>query len=157
MGYPQSGGLNAYFIADIPVGTQTLGVSQLTTIDLSAAAGTQGEWICMKPCTIKQLQFVVSDVAVVGTTTAPSVVFKKRPTPNSTASQSVVGTLTIPTGTAIGKVLYKEVETDFSIGDSLQITWVQAVGSAAGKGLPSVLAFDDPEAPANMSDMIVSA
>lgn len=149
MGYPQAGGLLSYF--------EPVGSAALAEVDLSAAAGTLGEYICQRPCTMKFIEGMVSSVAIVGTTTAPTLVFKKRPTPASSSGESTVGSLTFPTGTAIGKVLYKSVEVDFAVGQSLQVSWTQAVGSPAGKVIPGLQAFDDSESPGNNSNMIASA
>lgn len=150
MAYAQSGGLLEFFQPD--------GSAVLDFVDIGEASAAHGEYVCVKPCSVKRLMFAVSDEAVVGSTTAPTVVFKKRPTPNSASGESTVGVLTIPHGTAIGKVLYKEVQVDFAVGDSLQISWTVGVGGTpAGQGLASVEAFYDDENPANMTDMILSA
>ena len=148
MSYSQKGTLFNYFAPDAAA------VSGV--IDIGAASADAGEWTCVRPCTIKRLTFAVTDEAVAGTTTAPTVVFTKRPTPNSAAGEEVVGTLTIPDGTAIGKVLYKDVAVEFEVGDSLEISHTVGVGSPAGQGIANAVCDDDPEVESNMLDMILS-
>jgi len=150
MAYAQSGGLLEFF--------QPVGSGVLAFVDVGEASAAHGEYVCVKPCSMKRLLFEITSEAVVATTTAPTVVFKKRPTPLSASGESTVGILTIPNGTAPGKVLYKEVQVDFQVGDALQISWTVGVGGTpAGQGIASAEAFYDDENPANMSDMILSA
>lgn len=133
------------------------GTTPLAAEDISAAAAVHGEHIVLKAVQIKRLMFVVT-TAVVATTTAPVVAFKKRPTPGSTSGSSVIGTLTIPNGTAVGTVLYKDVSpVKLNAGDAICLEHtVQAVGSAAGGGLYGFELIDHPEQPANQSDMLAS-
>ena len=97
MSYPERYGHRAFFSGDA--------AAPEIVIDIGAASADAGELSCVVPCTIHQLQFHVTDEVVAGTTTAPTVVFTKRPTPNSATSESVVGTLTIPDGTAVRAVI----------------------------------------------------
>lgn len=156
MAYPQSGGLYDYFLPYIPAGSADSGV--MAEINFASAAGTAGEYICIKPCTLKFAAFTVVGAAVVGSTTAPTVVLVKRPTPLSSSAQSSVGTITVPNGAAAGKSYYKVIETDFAVGQSMQVAWTQAVGgTVAGKGHFWIEAFHDDESPGNNSNMAVSS
>lgn len=156
MAYPQSGGLYDYFIPYIPAGSADSGV--MAEINFASSAGTSGEYVCIKPCTLKFVGFVVVGAAVVGSSTAPTVVIVKRPTPLSSSAQSAVATLTIPNATAAGKSIYKVVETDLAVGQTLQVAWTQAVGgTVAGKGHFWLEAFHDDESPANNANMSVTA
>lgn len=156
MAYEKSGSWFNYFSPDDF--TAVGGV-----LDIGAASADAGEAVCVKPCTIKRVMFVVTDEAVVGTSTAPTVVFTKRPTPNSSTSEAVVATLTIPDGTAVGAVIYADVDTSaaaaqFDVGDSLELSHTVGVGgSVAGQGIPAAICFDRNEDPANNSDMTASA
>jgi len=149
MAYPQSGALLSYFAPDA--------AAPVIVIDIGASSTDAGELSCVKPCKVKQLQFHVTDEVVAGTTTAPTVVFTRRPTPNSATGEVVVGTLTIPSGTAVGKVLYKDVDVSFDTGDVLEISHTIGVGSPTGQGIAQAICEDNAETPANMSDMIASA
>lgn len=151
-----SDSVGQYFRPNIPLATTTSGV--LREIDIGAASADHGEFICIKPCSIKRFLFTVVGEAVSGTTTAPTVIFTKRPTPLSATSESVVCTLTIPSGTAIGKVIYKDVEpVNFSVGDSVEISWTIGVGTPTGMGFADFEVIDNPEVPGNNSDMVASA
>ena len=133
------------------------GTAPLTAITLSSASASNGEFIVHKQCDVHVLQFVVT-TAVVGTTTAPTVVFSKRPTAGSSSGATVIGTLTIPTGTAAGTVIYKRVSpVNMVVGNSLEIAWTIAVGSPAGVGQASVICLEDPEVEAANSKMVASA
>ena len=138
-----------------PVGTTPLGVETL-----SAAVAVHGEYMVMKKCTIKKIFFQVS-TAVDADTTAPVVTFRKRPTPGSATNQSTIGTLTIPDGTAAGKVLYKEVEpVALEVGDSICLdhtTQAADSSAAAGAGYYGFIVSDSPEDLSNQSDAVASA
>jgi hypothetical protein len=151
MSYVERFGHKAFFSGDA--------AAPEIVIDIGGASANAGELSCVVPCTVHQLQFHVTDEAVVGTDTAPTVVFTKRPTPNSATSESVVGTLTIPTGTAVGAVIYSELSTpvDFEVGDVMEISHTVGVGDPAGQGIAAFVCSHDPEVPGNMSDMTASA
>jgi hypothetical protein len=86
------------------------------------------------------------------------VIFTKRPTPLSATAESVIGILTVPSGTAIGKVVYKDITpVSFAPGDSLEISWTVGTGTPTGIGMWYVECNDDPESAGNQSDMIASA
>lgn len=151
MAYQQRFGHRAFFSADA--------AAPEIVIDIGAASANAGELSCVVPCSVHQLQFHVTDEVVAGTTTAPTVVFTKRPTPNSATGESVVATLTIPDGTAVGAVIYSELDTpiNFEVGDTMEISHTVGVGSPTGQGIPAFVCSHDPEVPANMTDMTASA
>lgn len=156
MSYSQDKGLLGHFVPYLNLASGDGGV--MKEIDIGAASGDHGEYLCAKACAIKQLKFHVVGEAVSGTTTAPTVVFKKRPTPNSATGASTIATLIIPSGTAIGKVVYKDIEPfKMQPGDSLHISWTIGVGTPTGMGSVDVIAEESPEVPGNISDMIESA
>lgn len=156
MAYPFSTGWGAYFVPNIPLATTDAGVMQ--EVDIGASSADHGEIVCTRPCQIKRLGFVLTGEAASGTTTAPTVIFTKRPTPLSATSEAVVGTLTIPSGTAIGKVVYKDVTpVSMTPGDSLEISHTVGVGTPTGQGHWFIEVEDDPEYAANVSDMVESA
>lgn len=152
MSYDQKFGHRAFFSADA--------AAPEIVIDIGSAGSNSGELSCIVPCEVHQLQFHVTDEAVVGTTTAPTVIFTKRPTPNSATSESVVATLTIPNGTAVGAVIYTELSTPiaFAVGDTMEISHtVGTGGTVAGQGIAAFVCAYSPEVPANNSDMTASA
>lgn len=154
MAHPISGNLFNYFMPLAPVGgtdCRPLGV-----IDLSASAGTLGEFVCVQPCVVRHAKAIVT-TAVVGTTTAPTVVLTKYLNPAAGSTSTVLGTITVPTGAAVGKGYYKDsLSTTFAAGNVMQIKWTQAVGSAAGKVAVDWYCELDPETFANNSNMVAS-
>lgn len=145
-----------FLIPNIPLATTTAGV--IREMDVGAASADHGEMVCVRSCVVKRLGFVVVGEAISGTTTAPTVVFTKRPTPLSATGESAVGTLTLPSGTAIGAVVYKDITpVGLSVGDGLEIAHTVGVGTPTGTGFWFVDVDEDPEVPANNSEMIASA
>lgn len=136
----------------------------LGAITLSSASASAGEYICQRQCNVTRLMFTVT-TAVVGTTTAPTVVFSKRPTAGSATGAAVLGTLTIPTGTAAGTVIYKDIgitgaepnAINLQVGQSIEIAWTIAVGSPAGVGNVSFTVAEDPGITQNNTKMVASA
>lgn len=156
MSYLKQGNYLAYFVPNIPLATTTS--VPLREIDIGAASSTHGEFLCVKPCKIKQFQFTLTGEVAGGTVTAPTVVFKKRPTPLSSSGQTTLCTLTVPDATAIGKTVYKAITpTSMEVGDSIEVSWTVGSGTPTGMGFQSFICEDDPETEANNSDMIASA
>lgn len=156
MSYVQTFGSDAFFRPLSLLAAATVIVQG--EIDIGAASGDHGELICFRACTVRRVGFVLTSEAASGTTTAPTVIFTKRPTPLSATGESVSATLTVPTGTAVGKVVYKDITpVNFTPGDSLELSWTVGVGTPTGIGMWFVEAMDNPEVPANVSDMIASA
>lgn len=127
-------------------------------IDIGASSGTHGEILCMRPCTVRRLAFLLTSEQAGGTSVAPTVVFKKHPTPLSSSGATTIGTLTIPDATAVGKYVYKDITpVDFTPGDTIEISWTIGTGTPTGIGMWYVEAVDKAENAANVSDMIASA
>lgn len=126
-----------------------------TAEDLSAAAAVYGGFLVMKQCKIKAIKFYVT--TAINATTAPAVEFNRRPTYNSSSGEILLGTLTIPNGTAAGKVIVKEIDPVTLVpGDELSLEHtVQA--STAGAGFYGFEIMDDPEVVENQSNVIESA
>jgi len=152
MSYEKSGSNLLEFF--MPRGTAPLAIEAI-----DAAVAVHGGLVCVKRCAVKRLMFVL-ETAVVGTSTAPAVEFNRRPTIASASGEVLLGTLTIPDGTALGSVIYKDIDpVVFEVGDELSLEHsVQAVGgTVAGDGYYAALCIDDPEVAANESNMIASA
>jgi len=145
-----------YFMPNIPLAVTTAGV--LLEMDIGAASADHGEMLCVQACKVTRLKFFVVGELAGGTSAAPTVIFKKRPTPLSATSETTLGTLTIPDATAVGKVIYKDIDPiSFSVGDSVEISHTVGTGTPTGKGFWSFDVVEDPEYVANESDMIASA
>lgn len=154
--YTQQGGHLAFFTPSLLLASTSGGV--MKEMDIGAASGSHGEYLCVKQCQVAQLQFTMTSEAASGTTTAPTVVFKKRPTPFSATGASTIGTVIVPSGTAIGKTVYLAIDpVDFAVGDSMELSWTVGVGTPTGIGMATFVANEDPETSANNADMIASA
>lgn len=138
----------------MPVGT-----APLAEEDMAATAAVQGEWVVSKRCTIKRISFYVT-AAVVATTTAPVLTFRRRLAYAVSGGQSTIGTLTIPDTTAVGKVLYKDVTPiTLNVGDTICLdhTQIAVGGTIAGKGIYGFELDPSPEYKSNETDMVASA
>lgn len=101
---------------------------------------------------INMLKFIVTTVTV----GAATVRFSNRITPGSDTGAIVLGTLTIPAATPVGKVLYKAITPAvMSVGDSLKCE--VTANATSGAGMYLFEGEQDPEAAANEADMILSA
>lgn len=138
----------------VPVGTGPLAIE-----DISAVAAVHGEYAFQVKAQVKRLYFQVTTL-VAASVTAPVVRFSKRLKTGSDTNAVILGTLTIPSGTPVGSIVYKDVlPVDFLPGNCLKLeNTVQAVdgSSAAGQGLYGFEADFDFEQPANLSNMIKS-
>lgn len=156
MAYAQKGGALNYFIPNIPLATTTAGV--LREMDIGAASGDHGEMICIKACTMRLAGFIMVGELAGGTTTAPTVVFTKRPTPLSATGETVVTTLTVPDATAVGSAIVDSaVNVDFEVGDSFEISWTVGVGTPTGIGHWFVECEDKPEVIGNVTEVSETA
>lgn len=139
----------------VPKGTAAIGEETV-----SATAAGHGGYLCVQPCRVRRLIFVITE-AIAADDTAPVVEFNKRPTPGSATGEELVGQLTLPDTTAIGKVVYKDIDpVDFETGDELALEHVtQAVdgSSAAGKGFYAFEIESRNEYEANLSELVLSA
>lgn len=127
---------------------------------LTAAAAVYGGYIVLKQCKIKRLMFVVTTL-VASDTVAAVVEFNRRPTIDSSSGEVLLGQLTIPDGSAVGAVIYKDIEPVTLVpGDELSLEHVTAATdgtAAAGAGFYGFELCDEPEQPANCSNMVASA
>lgn len=131
----------------------------LCAIDIGAANATHGEFVCVRPCTIREAQFAVTLEAVVGTTTAPYVVLTKYTAPAAGGTETAIGTITVPTGTAVGKVVRKSgLSTSFAVGDVIQLKHVIGTGgTVTGQGDIDWVCEPNEEVPGNNSDISASS
>jgi len=141
-----------YFIPNAPLAGSGV-VAVMNEMDIGATGSELGEYICVKACTITRTMFIAVGEAVSGTSVAPQVLFKKRPTPLSATDESTISTLNVASGTAIGSGTYEDISADMEVGDSIEISWVVGTGTPTGIGFPSFSCEDKPEDMANNSEM----
>lgn len=157
MSYPNRGNRLDFFEPIMAVsGTDT---KPLCAVDIGAANATHGEFVCVRPCTMREAMFLVTAEAVVGTTTAPYVVLTKYTAPAAGGSSTVIGSITVPTGTAVGAVVRKSsLSTSFAVGDVVQIKHVIGTGgSVAGQGNVDWIVEPNYEVVGNNSDISASS
>lgn len=126
-------------------------------VALTSAAVVQSFTVA-EQCQVSQLLFAVSNAIV--SSGSVVVTFKRRPTLNSSSGEVSIGSLTLPAGTAAGKVYYKVVSPVVcAAGEQIviEVTTAAAGMGAAGNGQGFFNAQQDPETNANNSDMVASA
>ncbi|HUR99061.1 MAG TPA: hypothetical protein VMZ26_13425 [Pyrinomonadaceae bacterium] len=127
-------------------------------VDLTAAAVADASYVVLSRIKVSRLLFVVSTATVSSGNIV--VAFKQYPTVGSSASAVTLGSLTIPTAIAAGKVYYKDISPAIlNAGDELvcEVTTAAAGGGAAGAGFFAVECEFCPEYVSNQSDMVASA
>lgn len=141
MSYPQEGSAGAV----IPVGSGVLAADDLS------ATGVHGEYMFCQRGSVKKLMAAVTTVL-----NGPAVItFRKRVTTGSATGASVLGTITIPTATAVGKVMYKEIDpVDMAVGDCIAFDVTTAATS--GGAIYAFLHDLDPEVNLNEGDLVAS-
>ncbi len=157
MSYPYAHNRLAFFEPILAVGGST--TAPLCAINIGAANGTHGEFVCVQPCVIREAKFTVTLANVVGTTTAPYVVLTKYITPGAGSTSTVIGTITVPNGAVIGKSYYKpDLGVACAVGDVVQVKWVIGTGgSAAGAGNVDWKCEASAEIVGNNADMVASS
>jgi hypothetical protein len=131
-----------------------------TAENAAAAAAVYGEYYVTKPCSISEFKFIVTTVCLAGTT-APVVEVNRRPTPGSATGEVLLAQITIPTGTAAGKVMSKRfAPVQLNVGDSLSfehVTQAADPGTPTCSGFYDVVLEQDFESDGNQSDLVASA
>jgi len=155
MAYTEAGTHLNYFIPNIPLATTTAGV--IREMDIGAASADHGEMLCVRACTVKRIQWTAVGELAGGTTTAPTVVFTRRITPLSATGEVAMGTLTVPDATAVGATIYKDIDVDFAVGDSVEIAHTVGVGTPTGIGFWSMVCCDKPDVDGNNTELTASA
>jgi hypothetical protein len=123
------------------------------TAETLTTAGVHGGYLVTKPCELAEFMFYVT-TALTGSAV---VEVNQRPSGSAGATGEVLlAQLTIPDGTAVGKVVAKRIEpVQLNIGDELSFEMVTI--ATAGGGFYDVLLHADMEADGNQSDRITSA
>lgn len=105
-----------------------------------------------------ELNRIMFEVSVAVVSSAPAVIsVYSRPTFGSASGQILIGTLSIPGGTAAGSILYKPVES-LKLTQGTQLAFnVSTAATSSGSGFSMFKAFLTSEDPKNVSAMILSA
>lgn len=137
----------------VPALSGAVAPAVLTSTGVKSEYACIGERVAIQRVAISISTAVVSSGGVV-------VTVKNRPTLASATGESSITTLTIPAGTAAGKVVYKDINEALIVpGGSLvfEVTTAAAGGGAAGAGIYGFVMSEDPEYKLNESSMIASA
>ena len=144
-----------YMVPYIALATTTAGV--LREMDIGDTAADHGEMLVVRRCCVKRLQFTMVGELAGGTGTAPTVIFTRRVTPLSSTGEVVIGTVTIPDATAVGKTVFKDVDpVILEVGDTVEISHTVGIGTPTGLGVWSMIVDPSPEDARNEADMVES-
>ena len=152
MGYPDKGTHLNYFVPVVALATTDVGV--MHSIDIGATGADHGELLCVRPCSVVQCGFSLTEEAASGTSAAPTVLFKKRPTYASATGESTVSTVTVASGAAVGSTTYENcTPVKFAVGDTMEVSHTVGTGTPTGIGVYYFICVDDEEVPANNTEM----
>lgn len=138
-----------------------LGIGQLVpSKSASVAPGSLtsaadiAEYVCIgSPVEIVR---IAAAIVTSPTVTATVITVYRRSGPNVTAGQVTLGTITLPVATAIGNVVYKDLNQQrLAVGECL--AFAVTTTSSAGTAVCGFLAQEDPEYKLNESKMVASA
>lgn len=132
-------------------------VAPTTADDLSATGDAAVIWDILRPMTIVRIGALVSTAVV--STGGVVIPFDRRILTGSDTGRvdAGIGTITIPAGTAAGKVVYKDITpVDVNVGDQI-VPEVTTAATSSGAARYFFEGRDRHETPANQSDMIASA
>jgi hypothetical protein len=129
----------------------------LCAINIAAANATEGEYICVVPCTVRQAQATVI-LNTVSTSTVPVVTLTKFALPGAGGASSTVAALSIPDASTLGQTVYKkDLTASFLPGQVIQVKHTLGTGgSVAGEVVVSCVCEEDPENYANSTLMVLS-
>jgi hypothetical protein len=156
MSYDKYGSMLKYFVPNMAIsGSST---KPLAAINIAAANATHGEFICVVPCTIRSAQATVV-LNTVSETVLPVITLTKYTLPGAGGTSTVIDTITIPGLSTLGQSYYvKDLAVSFVPGEVIQVKHtVGTGGSVAGEAVVSWVCENDPEVPANVSKMVLSA
>lgn len=134
------------------------GLKDEHAVDLTAAAVHGKTLLPQDKMLINRIQMHVTTATV--STGNIVVAFKKYLAPGVSAGAVTLGSITIPTAIAAGKVYYKDISSvGLEPGQEIvvEVTTAAAGGGAAGAAVFALVGEEDPEVPANMSNMVASA
>jgi hypothetical protein len=131
-----------------------------TAENISASAADYGSLYVLRPIKVTGFYFAVTTI-VASSTLDAVVALKRRTLLGSSGTESNLAVMTIPNGTAVGKVLYKFIEPVICYpGDELlydHITQNTDAGTATGAGFYGLDFEDVAESAANCTDWVASS
>lgn len=132
--------------------------SNLSYVNLVGSTGVVVEYLMMKQVEVNRLMFGIRTLTATSTAN-PVVTFRKRLSFGATGGQTVLGTMTIPTGAAVGAVYYNDISpVVLKVGNTIAIDLTTAgtdASSAAGNGIAGFELAPVPEDPKNETNSIL--
>lgn len=122
--------------------------------DLSATGVHTTSMAIMSKAKVRRVACLLS--AAIVSTGAVVVAFKRRPLYGSASGEVTLASLSIPAGTAAGKLVFKDLDSSVFPGDQI-IAEVTTAATTSGDGLYGIFLDDAPEQPSESSDMVESA
>lgn len=129
-------------------------------VNLVGSTGVVGEYAVTKRVELTRIGVWMKIAAATSTANAV-VTFRLRPTFGSATGQTVLGTITVPTGSAIGTIVFKDVTpvvipVGYTVAMDLTTAGTDA-SAATGTGVCLVELQPTPEDYRNETNMVVSA
>jgi hypothetical protein len=126
--------------------------ASMATIPLQTVAD-KAVFTILHPMTVMRIAALVT---LAPTVTAGVVSLDRRVLAGSDTGRVELGQMTIPVGTAAGKVVYKDIDpVDLDMGDQLVFELLTA--STAGAAILTAVMIPRAETPANQADAVKSA
>lgn len=119
-----------------------------------ASAANISKFLAPEQMDVLQIAFEVTTL----TSSSGNIVITvyNRTSPGVTSGQVTLGTLTIPTATAVGQIYYKALEAKVLEGSTVEFD-VTTAATSAGAGYSYVKVGFSSEMPANVANMVASA
>jgi hypothetical protein len=132
-----------------------------TAANLAASAAQWQGYAVMSPISIKRAMFFVT-TAVSANSTAPQVAVKSRPTYGSATGAVTVVSVTVPSGSTAGQVIYASCSDNVRIQAGYELSLevsVQAVdgNTATGAGFIGCIYEMSPDANANQALLVAAS
>lgn len=129
-----------------------------TALSVIQAAGQYAGYAVMRPINVKTLMFFVTTQITTGLVPC-KVAVTSRPTYGSSSGAVTLGSMTIPTASAVGTVVIKEISDAVRVNAGNELSLDVAVqgtdsGTAAGAGFFQILWEPSTEADANQSKIV---
>lgn len=123
-----------------------------TAIQVSAA--NTDSWDCFYAHQVRRIMATVD--TIMSSTGAVVITFYRRPIYGTTTSQVSIGTLTIASTAAVGKVYYKDVEGPVILEGDQVAAVVTTTATTSGKVINNYIGDESPEQAANITNMVAS-
>lgn len=126
----------------------------LGAVQVLTSAANIAKFLAPEQMDVLEISFELT--TAVSSSASVVITVYNRTSPTVTASQVTLGTLTIPTGAAIGQIYYKAIEAKVLQGSTIEFD-VTTDSSSTGGGYCGVKVGFNSENPLNVPNMVLSA